>query len=130
MDAAFEAIRVGLRRLQAFSIEPEDRPAETHRYRLNPPLAEDEARRFETEHRIALPPEYRGFLTLLGNGGAGPGCGLEMLGCARGATWDESPGLVGDLSLIPRRGGPSPSTRLCRPMSNTASRMTTGVRGT
>jgi hypothetical protein len=98
MDAAFEAIRAGLQRLQSMPVESGDLTAETHKYRLNPPLTEDRVRRFEAEHQVVLPSEYRDFLMLLGNGGAGPGYGLEMLGHTYGVGWGEQPGLVGDLA--------------------------------
>jgi hypothetical protein len=98
MDAVFEAIRVGLERLQSTPVESGDLIAGRHRYRLNPPLREDEVRRFEAVHQILLPSDYRDFLTQLGNGGAGPGYGLEMLGHFCGITWNENPGLVGELA--------------------------------
>jgi hypothetical protein len=43
-----------------------------HRYRLGPPLAVSDLRRFELLHHVRLPAEYRTFLLHAGNGGAGP----------------------------------------------------------
>ena len=43
-----------------------------HRFFLNPPLAEADVLGFEQRHHIRLPVDYRGFLTAIGNGGAGP----------------------------------------------------------
>jgi hypothetical protein len=79
-------------------IESGDLAAQAHRYRLNPPLADDDIRRFEAEHQIVLPPDYREFLARLGNGGAGPGYGLEKLGQTYRAAWSESPGMLGELA--------------------------------
>jgi hypothetical protein len=39
---------------------------------LAPPATEDEVARFEVEHGVTLPPEYRWFLLNAGNGGHGP----------------------------------------------------------
>lgn len=53
--------------------------ASTHQYHLNPPLDEDEVQRFEDEHGITLPGDYREFLLQAGDGGAGPYYGLYPL---------------------------------------------------
>ncbi|MFJ8038995.1 SMI1/KNR4 family protein [Kitasatospora sp. NPDC096147] len=53
--------------------------AGTHRYALRPRLAEDEVRAFERAHGIALPADYRSFVTEVGDGPAGPGHGLMPL---------------------------------------------------
>ncbi len=66
---------------------------------LQPPLPESEIVRFETEHGITLPQDYREFLLSVANGGAGPGDGVNPLGTAYGMSWGESPGLVGDLAM-------------------------------
>ena len=64
-----------------------------HKYRLGPPLSEDELQAFERKHHIALPADYRFFLKNAGDGGAirsdalvvavnagaGPACGILPL---------------------------------------------------
>jgi hypothetical protein len=52
----------------------------THKYQLNPVVRIDEINRFENLYKIKLPEPFRGFLTTLGNGGAGPSYGLFPLG--------------------------------------------------
>ena len=47
-------------------------------FRPNPPLAEADVCRFESEHRVRLPEDYREFLLTVGNGGGG---GIFPLGC-------------------------------------------------
>jgi hypothetical protein len=51
-----------------------------HRYRLGPTLAEGELKAFESANRVRLPEDYRWFLAVIGNGGAGPFFGLAPLG--------------------------------------------------
>lgn len=53
--------------------------AESHKFRLNPPIDEASLSRFEQEHRINLPLDYRSFLKFAGNGGAGPYYGIYQL---------------------------------------------------
>jgi hypothetical protein len=53
--------------------------SETHKYKFNPPLGESEILVFESKHKIRLPPDYRGFLKEIGNGGSGPAYGLFPL---------------------------------------------------
>jgi hypothetical protein len=50
-----------------------------HRYRLGPTLSESELAAFESANRIRLPNDYRRFLAVLGNGGAGPFYGIDPL---------------------------------------------------
>lgn len=52
----------------------------SHGYVLNPPLGADGIERFETKHGIALPDDYKLFITEIGNGGAGPAYGLFPFG--------------------------------------------------
>ncbi len=53
--------------------------AELHRFRRRRCLAEPQVAAFERRYAVALPPEYRAFLTAVANGGAGPGYGLYSL---------------------------------------------------
>jgi hypothetical protein len=50
-----------------------------HRYSFGPTLSERELAAFESANRIRLPNDYRRFLALVGNGGAGPFYGLAPL---------------------------------------------------
>ena len=54
-----------------------------HQFRLNPPLPQAEVAAFESLHSISLPEDYRQFLLLAGNGGAGPYYGVAPL-----SEWD------------------------------------------
>jgi hypothetical protein len=80
--------------------------ASEHRYRLAPPLSAAQVATWEHDHGVQLPPEYRTFITKLGNGGAGPFYGLFPLGLWDGAggplePWDDA---VGDLrAAFPHR---------------------------
>ncbi|MEO3818007.1 hypothetical protein [Plantactinospora sp. B24E8] len=75
--------------------------AREHRFELRAPLSEDVVAEFEARHDVALPPEYRIFLTELGDGGAGPGYGLRPLAdscgpsCRPGHLAQASPYLPG-----------------------------------
>jgi hypothetical protein len=63
---------------------------------LDPPLPEHEVASLEARLGVTLPEEYRGFITGVGNGGAGPAYGLFTLGHAlRASKLDEHPGLLG-----------------------------------
>lgn len=66
--------------------------AGAHRYRWNPPASEAEVEEFERETGVRLPEEYRNFLLLLGDGGAGPFYGLFSLGEVRKwLDWEVQP---------------------------------------
>jgi hypothetical protein len=54
--------------------------ANGHEYEFQSPCPENELVEFEQKHGITLPREYRGFLTEVGNGGAGPFYGVFKLG--------------------------------------------------
>ena len=45
---------------------------QTRRAVMNPPAPESHVSAFESMHGVALPTEYRLFLTHVGNGGVGP----------------------------------------------------------
>lgn len=54
--------------------------AETHSYQLHRVVPEEEVAKFEKDFEVALPDDYRQFLTEVGNGGAGPYYGVFALG--------------------------------------------------
>jgi hypothetical protein len=78
--------------------------ASVHGYRLNPPLPADELAAFEAKHKIALPEDYKLFITEIGNGGAGPFYGLFPFG-----HHDEGPWKIG--VLVGDVGKPFPHTK-------------------
>jgi len=53
---------------------------DTHRYRVGPQLSPTEVESIEKEYGVALPDDYAAFLVEVGNGGAGPGYGLQRFG--------------------------------------------------
>ena len=53
--------------------------SDSHRFRLNTRLNEQTIVRFEKEQGITLPSDFRSFLKLAGNGGAGPYYGITKL---------------------------------------------------
>jgi hypothetical protein len=53
---------------------------ETHGYRMNLTLSDDEVSTFESQHGVRLHDDHRQFLIRVGNGGAGPYYGLFSLG--------------------------------------------------
>lgn len=53
--------------------------ADAHKYQWNPPASLEEVEDFEQKIGVRLPEEYRSFLLLAGNGGAGPYYGLFSL---------------------------------------------------
>lgn len=68
-----------LHRLKAIDVRHRVFGSDSHQYRLGPILSERELRAFECRHGITLPEDYRCFLRLVGNGGAGPFYGMESL---------------------------------------------------
>lgn len=64
--------------------------SESHRFRLKPPASESELSAFEKEHGVLLPEDYRSFLKVGGNGGAGPYYGIHPISRANDfGTWTE-----------------------------------------
>lgn len=55
--------------------------AKSHQYKLSAPADEAKIEEFEKQYGIHLPEEYRDFLMLAGNGGAGPYYGLYRNAC-------------------------------------------------
>jgi hypothetical protein len=78
--------------------------AKAHGFLLNPVASDNEIVDFQQKLKIVLPADYRQFLTLHGNGGAGPYYGVFPLGVRDGngacyEPWHNNDGLVGDLAL-------------------------------
>jgi hypothetical protein len=69
---------------RAMPVPPKAFGAEAHEFKLAPPLPEAAVAEFEERHQAVLPAGYRLFVTELGDGGAGPGCGLSRLSAACG----------------------------------------------
>ena len=74
---------------------------------MRPVLSEESVAAFEAQYGVALPEDYRRFLTQVGNGGPGPGYGLLPLEQA----------LDYDNKL---RGAPAPLDHLRHPFPHTA----------
>jgi len=72
--------------------------ASKHQYRLNPVVSIDKIHRFESQYNVKLPEEYIFFLTMVGNGGAGPYYGLYMLENTN--RHNEYPDSIGKQALI------------------------------
>jgi hypothetical protein len=73
-----------LRRLRAADTSFRVFGSEQHRYSFGPTLSESELAAFESTNRIGLPNDYRRFLAMVGDGGAGPFYGLARLNaCGR-----------------------------------------------
>lgn len=79
--------------------------SENHEYRLGPPMTEAAIRDGEAHYGIELPVSYREFLLRIGNGGAGPGYGLQRFGWV--SNTDEIPTAArrGELVTVSRHGG-------------------------
>lgn len=54
-----------------------------HQYRFGPTLSSKELAELEERYAIRLPEDYRAFLMQIGNGGCGPGYGLQRFGDER-----------------------------------------------
>ncbi|MBB6555879.1 hypothetical protein [Nonomuraea rubra] len=65
--------------VRAMPVLPSAFGVEAHGFELGPPLSEAVVAEYEERHEVALPAGYRLFVTELGDGGAGPGCGLRRL---------------------------------------------------
>jgi hypothetical protein len=81
MQEAGDIVELGnmLGRLRAADTRFRVFGSKQHRYRLGPTLSERELAGFEAANRVRLPEDYRRFLAVVGNGGAGPFYGLEPL---------------------------------------------------
>lgn len=74
--------------------------SQKHKFRLNPPLSEDEVLRFEREHGVTLPADYREFLLTVGNGGAGPYYGILPLEKWNDAMMEDIPRFLSRPSIL------------------------------
>ena len=61
--------------------------AYSHQYKLAAPAGEEAIQEFEKQQGIRLPEEYRDFLMLVGNGGAGPYYGTLRSESAEGGSF-------------------------------------------
>ena len=75
-----------------------------HRFRLRPPLSEQQVAAFEERNGARLPDDYRLFVTRLGNGGAGPYYGVEPLDPAARGLQLAAPYLFGPDDLCASYG--------------------------
>jgi hypothetical protein len=80
MKEKIKQLLTDLKRIQLQSNPPRVFGADAHGFIANPPLTEDDVAVFEAAYGVALPEEYRLFLLLVGNGGAGPYYGMFRLG--------------------------------------------------
>jgi hypothetical protein len=94
LDGALDRITEKVRRARERDLRPFG--AETSGIEpLRPLLAEDEVAAVEARLGIAFPEEYRGFITRVGDGGAGPAFGLFRLSSAlRESKADAHPQLL------------------------------------
>lgn len=72
LAALLERLRVADPKLRVFG-------SDNHKYRVGPVLSEADLSAFEAAHGIVLPDDYRCFLKMVGNGGAGPYYGMFPL---------------------------------------------------
>lgn len=90
MEEQIERIKDKLSQLKEMDSEFKQFGAGNHKYNLNPPLTLDEIKQFEAEYQISLPEEYIAFLTIIGDGGAGPFYGVNTLVDSRIMYFDNS----------------------------------------
>lgn len=97
----YQGIKNDLEKLRAKPVSSTVFGAESHGFVVNLPLTEEDLAKFESKHQVCLPEDYRNFLMLVGNGGAGPGYGLFKLGemddQESTGPWDDGH-LVGELN--------------------------------
>lgn len=87
-----EELRQLLKKAQNLDVNCKRFGANVHNYQWNPPASIKEIEAFEQEIGVKLPEEYRDFLLLAGDGGAGPFYGLFSLKEIRGwLDWEIQP---------------------------------------
>ena len=87
-----EELRQLLKKAQNLDANCKRFGANVHNYQWNPPASIKEIEAFEQEIEVKLPEEYRDFLLLAGDGGAGPFYGLFSLKEIRGwLDWEIQP---------------------------------------
>lgn len=103
MTADYQLIVRDLNNIRRWNRWEEVFGANVHHFECYPPLAESELIQFEIKFGIRLPVEYRLFILLVGNGGAGPAYGVFRLGemddGVGSMKWDSMDGFVGDLKV-------------------------------
>lgn len=83
-DGVLGRIEDKLRRVREMGAQPFG--AESHGMRLHPPLSPEAVAAMEARIGVALPEEYRAFITRIGDGGAGPAYGMYGLETALHAS--------------------------------------------
>lgn len=83
MKRELERIAAKLEQLRAADPECRFFGAHAHRYRLGSRLSLRQIESIEKRYAIRLPDDFRAFLASIGNGGAGPGYGLQRFGFAQ-----------------------------------------------
>ena len=76
--------------------------AYSHQYKLAAPAGEEAIQEFEEQQGIRLPEEYRDFLMLVGNGGAGPYYGLYGLKALKEDLSDSHGGVMEEPVIYPK----------------------------
>lgn len=92
-DAALERIADKLRQAREKELQPFGFAG--HGMRSEPPLSPEALSAVEARVGVELPEEYRGFVTRIGDGGAGPGYGILPLEAAlRESEIEVDPGVL------------------------------------
>ncbi|MEK3900139.1 SMI1/KNR4 family protein [Paenibacillus sp. FSL R7-0179] len=98
-DAQFERIKVKLGQARRKDAEFAEFGASSHQYKLKKKLTAGKLADWEARYGIKLPEPFAGFLTEIGNGGAGPYYGIYSL--AQATSYTELPALQGRAALYP-----------------------------
>ena len=127
-----ETFQVGKKLTYLRTARPDVFGADFHGFRMSPTLSNDEVIAFEGKHSIQLPKDFREFITLIGNGGAGPFYGVFPLGVVDDnddfREWHEGDDLVGAPSKPFDLKKNGTIFRQCPPMSySVAMRQNTGA---